>query len=70
MKFPKNRASVYLVERTNFDYENSESVVVGVFRTAEGADNFKDACSQEWLDRVGSLKDVEFSAYASTFYDD
>ena len=68
MKFPKNRANLYLVERTDFDYDSTKQVILGGFANSEDADNFKDACEQEWLDKVGSLHNVDFDVTLTTFY--
>ena len=68
MKFPKNRANLYLVVRETYDYSNSDKAVLGAFSDCEEADNFKDACQQEWLDKVGDLKNVDFEVELTTYY--
>jgi len=60
MKFPKNRATVYLVVRGNGE------AFCGVFATPEEADDYKGACEQEWLDKTG--KYYPFFVRSSTFY--
>lgn len=67
MKFPKHRANLYLVER--WTYENNATVIVGAFDNIVAADNFKDACYQEWMDR--DLQDeVVFNVILTTYYDE
>ncbi len=69
MKFPKNRANLYLVER--WTYENGATVIVGAFDNVEAADAYKDACKQEWIDRhlVDPFKqDVVFNVVLTTYY--
>lgn len=66
MKFPKNRANLYLVERWTYD---GNAVVVGAFNNLEAADAYKDACLQEWIDKGLREEDVSFSVGLTTFYD-
>jgi hypothetical protein len=68
VKFPKNRANLYLVVRTVFNYEDTTMVVIGGFSEWEDADNFKDECRQEWFDKTGSLVGVDFGVEMTTFY--
>ena len=72
MKFPKNRAYVYLVSRRAklVAYPTGTGVVLGVFSSLEGADNFRDACKQEWIDQVGNNDEVSFHVDISIFYAD
>ena len=58
MKFPKNRATVYVVLR--------HDSVCGVFAELEEADDYRGACEQEWLEKTG--KKVYFRVQVSTFY--
>lgn len=71
MKFPKHRTNLYLVER--WTYENNATVIVGAFDNIVAADNFRDACLQEWMDKdlVDSNKqDVVFNVVLTTYYDE
>jgi hypothetical protein len=71
MKFPKHRANLYLVER--WTYENNSTVIVGAFDNVVAADNFRDACLQEWIDRGLSdpyKEDVVFNVVLTTYYDE
>lgn len=69
MKLPKHRANVYIVERRILNAATISYTVVGVFPTAEGADNFAGACSQEFRERGFSDDDFVFSVVLSTYYD-
>lgn len=60
MKFPKNRANIYIVTRGE--------VVCGVFASYEEADNFCAACEQEWYDKTGAWVPEHFKVQVSTFY--
>lgn len=66
MKFPKNRANLYLVERIHV-LENIGSIC-GAFSSLEEADDYKDACEQEWKDKAGEMGDVVFSVTVTTYY--
>lgn len=72
MKYPKNRANLFLVERVSFttheqDDYSTITVVVGAFSTPEDADDFKGECEQEWKDR--ELDDgTSFRVVLTTFY--
>ena len=66
MKFPKYRANVYCVMRTQF---NDFTAVVGIFSELHAAEEYRDACKQEWLDKIGDDPDgVSFEVVISTFY--
>lgn len=65
MKFPKNRANLYLVERGTRD---GHVVAVAGFSEYEEAHDFRDACEQEWIDKVGHAEDVFFSVALTTYY--
>ena len=65
MKFPKNRANLYLVVRTGYQ---GIVAVTGAFSEPIDADNYKDACAQEWFDKAGELTGVEFEVVLTTFY--
>lgn len=66
MKFPKNRASIFVVERVDADYS---SVVCGVFADVQEAEDFAGACKQEWIDKYPSWdKHPQFRVSISTFY--
>lgn len=69
MRFPKNRANLYLVQRINYDWENTTYTIVGGFPELDAADDYKDACKQEWLDKVGNLYNTEFKIVLTTFYE-
>jgi hypothetical protein len=68
MKFPKNRANLYLVER--WTYDNNSTVIVGGFSEYQEAEDYKDACMQEWRDKVpyDGQEDVVFNVTMTTFY--
>lgn len=67
MKFPKNRATVYLVYRYDHASDKTETPVLGVFANLEEADNYAGACEQELKEKLGY---VQFfcKVKASTFY--
>lgn len=71
MKFPKNRGNLYLVER--WTYDNSATVIVGGFSDYQSAADYRDACLQEWVDKVGeentSKCEVVFNVIITTYYD-
>lgn len=60
MKYPKHRTTVYIVMRQG-------NTPIAVFASYEEADNFKDACVQEFVDRGFSYP--EFDVQVSTFYE-
>jgi len=66
MKFPKNRANLYLVERWTYDKE--ATVIVGGFSDYYDAEDYKDACKQEWVDKVGNDAGVSFNVVMTSFY--
>ena len=66
MKFPKHRANCYIVMRYT---TTSPATVVGVFNNPDGADNFKDACSQDFYDRGFTDDDFAFEVHMTTYYD-
>ncbi|MDE3022300.1 MAG: hypothetical protein KGI54_10605 [Pseudomonadota bacterium] len=71
MKFPKHRANVFVVQRSPVSFNDGMyggGVVVGVFPTSEGADEFKGACEQEFVDK-GLKGCFLFDVTMSTFYD-
>jgi len=47
----------------------SPATVVGVFNNPDGADNFKDACSQDFYDRGFTDDDFAFEVHMTTYYD-
>ena len=65
MKFPKNRSNLYIVLR--FGPEKICSFLGG-FASEEEAFDFKDACAQEWEDKVGDKAGVLFDVQLTTFY--
>lgn len=66
MKFPKNRASCFFVKR--YLVGQADYSVCGVFATAEGAQDFADACAQEFLDKGHDPEYFTFEVSPSTFY--
>lgn len=58
MKFPKNRASVFVVLR--------EDSVLGVFADLDDAEDFRGASEQEWIDKTGEKPFIRVTI--STFY--
>jgi len=59
VKFPKNKANIYLVVR-------EDKAVVGAFVHLEDADAFASACEQELLDKTG--KTIPFHVQITTIY--
>ena len=49
-------------------YIGDDSAVCGVFPTYEGADAFKGACEQDWLDSKVTYN-ATFEVVLSTYYD-
>ena len=66
MKFPKHRANCFLVTRYMTGHR---SVVVGVFPTDTGADEFAGACSQELIEKGFPPDMFHFEVQMSTYYD-
>jgi hypothetical protein len=69
MKLPKHRANIYVVERRILNAAAINYSIVGVFPTAEGADDFAGACAQDFRERGFSDDDFTFSVVLSTYYD-
>lgn len=68
MKFPKNRANIYIVVRVDLN-ENPDKVrtaILGTFADVVDADDFKDSCAAEWFDKNGYPS--VFEVRLSTFY--
>ena len=66
MKFPKNRANVFVVERVDPNYS---SVVCGVFADQHEAEDYRGACEQEWKDKFDDWNRTPlFKVSISTFY--
>jgi len=63
MRFPKHRANCYIVMRY------PSATAVGVFPFLEGAEDFRDACMQEFVDKGFTKDDVSFEVHMSTYYD-
>lgn len=71
MKFPKNRANVYVVVRDDIPLYGDgfgNTSLLGVFSDLTEADNYKDACAAEWFDKVkigggNSTFEVRLSTY-------
>ena len=66
MRFPKHRANCYLVMRY---VTTAPASVVGVFPNPEAADNFAEACAQDFRDRGFTDDDFSFEVQMSTYYD-
>jgi hypothetical protein len=62
MKFPKNRANVYVVMRMGA----TDQTVCGVFANYDDAEDFAGACKQEWYEKTGTK--LKFEVVLSTFY--
>jgi hypothetical protein len=60
MKFPKTRATVFVVVR------GEGEALVGVFSDYEEAEDYRGACEQEWIDKTGHS--YPFFVRSSTFY--
>lgn len=60
MKFPKNRATVFIVTR------GFGEAICGVFADYEDAEDFRGVCEQEFLDKTGAME--HFFVRSSTFY--
>lgn len=75
MKLPKHRANVFLVERNMVTPEEyylgkwTSTVVVGVFATHEGAEDFAGACTQEFIEKGYDSAMYSFETKMSTYYD-
>lgn len=72
MKLPKNKDTLYIVERTIYLDEDGkcvpQKVVIATFLTPEGADNFAGACEQEFLDQGYPPQCFKFETGAVTYY--
>ncbi len=68
MKFPKNRANLYIVVRLDYGPDNIDRIVLGGFSVDTDADDYCGVCKQEWLEKTGSLKDTDFEVELTTFY--
>lgn len=66
MKFPKNRANIYIVVRGNYD--GNQVSILGAFADLVEADNYKDACAAEWFDKVKGKDTTSFDVMITTFY--
>lgn len=64
MKFPRNRALVYLVERV----ENNRQIPLAAFKNDTDADEYRGVCEQQWLDIIGELNGIQFRVNAVVFY--
>lgn len=60
MKYPKNRADIYVVTRG--------AAVCGSFSDFDAADDFAAACEQEFFDKTGDYSPESFRVQLSTFY--
>lgn len=59
MKFPKNRANLYIVVRT-------DDAICGAFSDFAEADDFRAVCEQEFLEKTGQR--VRFFVKLTTYY--
>jgi hypothetical protein len=59
LKFPKNRANVFVVVR-------HDGAICGVFFSYEDADAYAGACAQEWEETTNTK--THFYVRLSTFY--
>jgi general stress protein 26 len=66
MKFPKNRANCYVVVREIDSYMEMHSIL-GVFKDAVEADDYKDVCAAEWFEKTKG-QPANFDVRISTFY--
>jgi hypothetical protein len=71
MKFPKNRANIYVVVRDDFSdgigSRMTGTSILGVFSDLVEADNYKDACASEWFDKTKG-EPAHFDVTLSTYY--
>jgi hypothetical protein len=67
MKFPKNRANIYVVVRDIDTTTMRDTSVIGVFSDLIEADNYKDACAAEWFDKTKG-QPASFEVRLSTYY--
>lgn len=63
MKFPKNRANIYVVVREDARC----NAVIGCFSDLVEADDYKDACAAEWFEKTKGAP-AEFKVKLSTYY--
>ena len=64
MKFPKNRANLYIVVR---EFQG-QCAILGGFADFHEADDYRESCQQEWIDKTGDLDSVSFGTRLTTFY--
>lgn len=63
VKFPKNRANIYVVVRE----DESHTAILGVFSDLIEADDYKGACAAEWFN-ITKGQPANFEVRLSTFY--
>jgi hypothetical protein len=66
MKFPKHRANCFIVMRYMTGHR---AVVMGVFPTDTGADEFAGACTQEFIEKGFTSTEFHFEVQMTTYYD-
>jgi hypothetical protein len=65
----KNRGNMFVVVRQHFGAAlGGSAAVCGSFSDMDDADDYKGACEQRWLERVGTLDGVEFEVQLTTYY--
>lgn len=60
-----NRGNVFVVVRVHPTHAPS---ACGVFSELEDADDYRGACEQQWLDKIGNLAGVSFEIQLTTYY--
>lgn len=65
-----NRGNMFVVIRTTMDVTGAwaNPAVVGAFTDMDQADDYRGACEQQWLDKVGNVKHVNFEVQLTTYY--
>lgn len=63
-----NRGNLYCIVRTNYDYENTTMTICGGFSELSEADDAKGMFEQQWRDKVGDMRNVEFDIQLTTYY--
>ncbi len=66
MKFPKNRAHIFIVVRE--DIPSNRTAILGTFSQLDEADDFRTVCLSEWLEKGFAVTDALFEVRISTYY--
>lgn len=73
MKYPKDKTTIYSVIRIvisdSYYSTYEDSTIVGSFRTAEEADNYKGACEQAFIDAKVTFPYYKWEMEESMYYD-